>query len=122
MPSSTPERPDVFLVSAEGPLLATAEDAVSLIGEALSAGASRVAIPGGRLEPAFLDLSSRLAGEFLQKFTNYRLRVAIVGDISVALAASKPLQAFVAESNRGESVWFLPSHEAMQARLSKAEP
>lgn len=30
------------------------------------------------LAPEFFDLHSGLAGEFLQKFTNYRMRVAIV--------------------------------------------
>jgi Domain of unknown function (DUF4180) len=45
-----------------------------------------------------------LAGEFAQKFVNYRLRLAIVGDISQHLAGSEALCDFVAETNRGNQL------------------
>jgi len=111
----SPEPPDALLVSEEGPALSTADHAVSLIGDALSVRAIRVVIPVGRLDPSFFDLSSRLAGDFLQKFTNYRLQVAIVGDISAALESSSALRAFVVESNRGSSARFAPDMDSLQA-------
>ena len=40
-----------------------------------------------RLSPDFLRLSTGLAGDVLQKFVNYGLRVAIVGDVSAAAAS-----------------------------------
>jgi hypothetical protein len=38
------------------------------------------------LPPAFFDLSSRLAGEYLQKWRNYRIRVAVVCPASVTFS------------------------------------
>lgn len=99
----------VLVVPTEGPPLGSERDATDLVGEALSAGAGMVAIPIERLHPQFLDLSSRMAGLMIQKFTNYRLEVIFVGDISAALARSEALRAFVIESNRGRGVRFVDS-------------
>lgn len=52
----------------------------------------------------FFILSSGLAGEILQKFVNYRFRIAIYGDYSVY--TSKPLKDFIYESNNGRDVYF----------------
>ncbi|MCP4313313.1 MAG: DUF4180 domain-containing protein [Bacteroidetes bacterium] len=54
----------------------------------------------------FFDLKSGLAGGVLQKFSNYRARVAIVGDFSQY--SSKSLKEFILESNKGRIVNFLP--------------
>jgi len=59
-----------------------------------------------------------VAGEILQKLINYRFRVAILGDVSAAVAGSAALRDFVVESNRGEMVWFLPDLAALEARLT----
>ena len=74
-------------------------------------------VPVERLPPAFLDLKTRLAGEVLQKFVNYGLKVALVGDISAAVARSEALRDFVRESNRGRSVWFVEDLAALEAKL-----
>jgi hypothetical protein len=78
-----------------------------LIAEALSSDARLVAIPAERLSSDFFQLSTRKAGHFIQKFVNYRLRVAILGDISHHVEQSAPLADFVRESNRGRDVWFV---------------
>jgi hypothetical protein len=68
-------------------------------------------------EPFFI-LSSGLAGEILQKFVNYRLKVAIVGDYSQY--TSKPLHDFIRESNRGRDVFFVSTIEDAVELLAKA--
>ena len=108
----------VFYAPDIGPPVSSVDDALSMLGDAMSIGASRVVIPVARLSPAFLDLSSRLAGDILQKFTNYRMKVALVGDITSALEASSALRAFVAESNRGEGVWFAPDRASLDIWLA----
>ena len=108
----------VLLWSREGAPLASSRDASDLVGEALSAQAKLVVIPVERLSPDFLKLSSGLAGEVLQKFVNYGLKVAILGDIAAAVAASGPLRDFVRESNRGRSVWFVPDRADLDARIA----
>ncbi|HNQ69671.1 MAG TPA: DUF4180 domain-containing protein [Bacillota bacterium] len=57
----------------------------------------------------FFDLKTRFAGEVLQKFINYHIRIAIVGDFSVY--SSKSLKDFIYESNKGRNIFFLPDEE-----------
>lgn len=56
------------------------------------------------LNDDFFDLKTRFAGEILQKFSNYRMRLAIIGDFSIY--TSKSLKDFIRESNNGNLVFF----------------
>jgi hypothetical protein len=107
----------VYVCAPEGPPLAQDRDLSDLIGELYGAGARIVAVPLGRLGPDFLRLSSGVAGQVLQKLVNYHFRIAVLGDVSPALAASDPLRDFVRESNRGKTVWFVDDLEALEAKL-----
>jgi len=64
----------------------------------------------------FFDLKTRLAGEILQKFVNYHVKVAIVGDFSTY--TSKSLKDFIYESNKGKDVFFLPSESQAAEKLA----
>ena len=64
----------------------------------------------------FFILSRGLAGEILQKYTNYHIRVAIYGDYS--RYTSKPLRDFIYESNKGKHVFFVPTLEEALDRLA----
>lgn len=55
----------------------------------------------------FFDLKSGIAGDILQKFSTYRVRLAIVGDFSKY--RSKSLNDFVYESNKGRHINFVNS-------------
>jgi hypothetical protein len=109
----------VLMCDPAGPKVATEQDAVDLVG-ATFGGAEVVVVPTERLDEQFFSLSTRVAGEIMQKFVNYRLRLAIVGDISRHLADSSAMRALVHESNNAQQVWFLPTIEALDERL-KAE-
>ena len=78
-----------------------------------------VAIPIERLGAEFFNLRNGVAGEVLQKFVTYRLRVAIVGDIAPFSDASKALHDFVVECNRGSTVWFVHDLEELKERLQQ---
>ncbi len=56
------------------------------------------------LHPDFFELRSGLAGELLQKVSNYRRRLVILGDF--AELPSKALRDFLYESNRTGKVVF----------------
>jgi len=99
-----------FTVPDTGPLLSHESDALDIIGETYGTGAELVVIPAKRLAPDFFRLSTGLAGAMLQKFTNYQMRVAIVGDISAYTDMSVPLRDFIRESNRRGQVRFVVSH------------
>ncbi|WP_373324875.1 DUF4180 domain-containing protein [Actinocatenispora rupis] len=101
----------------DGPRIATTNDALDLIGAAFL-GAEVVAVPADRLSDDFFALGTRFAGEVMQKFVNYRLRLAVVGDISRQLADSAALRALVHESNRADHVWFVPDLATLDAKLA----
>ncbi|WP_433537214.1 DUF4180 domain-containing protein [Micromonospora sp. CA-249363] len=106
----------VLVCDPAGPPIATEQDALDLIGAAFL-GAQVVAVPANRLDDRFFSLGTRFAGDVMQKFVNYRLRLAVVGDISPQLAESSALRALVHESNRGEQIWFVPDLDALDERL-----
>ncbi|MEQ8174655.1 MAG: DUF4180 domain-containing protein [Syntrophomonadaceae bacterium] len=60
-------------------------------------------------DESFFNLSTGVAGEILQKASNYRIRMAIVGDFSNF--ASKALADFIYESNRVKQIVFVESVE-----------
>ncbi|MEU0084651.1 DUF4180 domain-containing protein [Streptomyces sp. NPDC006274] len=106
----------VLMCDPAGPKVATTQDALDLVG-AVFLGAEMVAVPAERLDEQFFSLGTRFAGEVMQKFANYRLRLAVVGDISRHLEASSALRALVHESNRSDHIWFVPDVDALDARL-----
>ncbi|RFZ78862.1 DUF4180 domain-containing protein [Lacrimispora amygdalina] len=53
----------------------------------------------------FFRLSTCLAGEILQKYVNYGVKMAVIGDFSVY--TSKPLKDFIYESNCGSDFCFV---------------
>ena len=96
--------------------IATEQDALDhLIGEALGHGASMVAVPVSRLDATFFVLRTGLAGDIAQKITNYRLKLAVVGDISAHLHASSALRDWVRESNKRDTIRFVPSLDDLAA-------
>jgi hypothetical protein len=52
----------------------------------------------------FFVLSTRLAGEVLQKYINYHIKLAVYGDFS--MYTSKPLKDFIYECNNGKDFFF----------------
>ncbi|MGW7465447.1 DUF4180 domain-containing protein [Streptomyces xantholiticus] len=106
----------VLMCDPAGPKVATMQDALDLIGSAFL-GAQVVAVPAERLDERFFSLGTRFAGEIMQKFVNYRLRLVVIGDISRHLEASSALRALVHESNRSDHVWFVPDVDTLDSRL-----
>ena len=93
-------------------------DAVQLIAQAhYDHQAEWVALTVEQLGDEFFELRTGRAGAITQKFVNYRMGLAVVGDISDHLATSEPLRDWVRESNQGRSLWFVPDLEALTERL-----
>jgi hypothetical protein len=103
----------------DGTKLRSDRDALDIIGKAFENRATLVVIPVECLDDEFFQLRTRIAGELIQKFVQYRRRLAIVGNISGFLAESSALRAFVNESNRGKDVWFVVSLAELGQRLEK---
>lgn len=107
----------VLVCAVDGPHLRSDQDAVDVVAKAVEHGAEMVFLPVDLLTDDFFTLRTGLAGALVQKFVNYRLRVAIAGDISHHLAASSALRDFVEEANRGSQLWFVATLEELDERL-----
>ncbi|MFF3463743.1 DUF4180 domain-containing protein [Streptomyces sp. NPDC001984] len=109
----------VLRCALAGPLLDSESTALELIGDAIGRDAQLVAVPVERIADEFFRLRSGVAGAVVQKFANYRLRLAVLGDISAHVSASEALRDFVYEANRGDQLWFLADSDALEERLGR---
>jgi hypothetical protein len=84
-------------------------DPTALVAGCLGRGASAVLLDAGACPREFFDLSTGLAGETLQKLTNYRIRlVAVVPDPSIY---SVRFREFAGEAKRGRACRFFATRE-----------
>lgn len=79
-------------------------------------GSDRIVLEKALLSERFFDLKTRLAGEIAQKFINYGVKLAIVGDFSGY--DSRSLRDFIYESNHGSDLFFLPTEQQAIEKLS----
>lgn len=84
-----------------------AEDGMELLGNLYYQDFDKIIVHARNITPDFFDLKTGIAGEVLQKFSNYRVRLAIVGDFSGYESGS--LNDFMFESNRHGQVSFVAS-------------
>ena len=105
-----------------GPLLRTEDDARDVIQETFGSDIRLAVIPVERLDPDFFALRTGVAGAFVQKLVQYRLRLAVVGDISAQVDASDALRDWVREVNRGRDILFVPDVAALEERLNAEGP
>lgn len=107
----------VFMCAAEGEPIGSERDAIDLIGNASYQGAQWAVVPAARFDSAFFELRTRVAGDVIQKFVNYRLGLVVLGDITRHTETSSALRDFVRECNRGRQTWFLADAEELRERL-----
>jgi hypothetical protein len=72
-------------------------------------------LDGLALSAAFFDLSTGVAGELMQKLTNYDIRMA--GVVPDLLAQSPRFREFVREANAGTQVRFFTTRQEAKAWL-----
>jgi hypothetical protein len=85
--------------------VSTAEEALQLLVDAYYQEADGILLHKGDLTSAFFDLKTGLAGEILQKCSNYRMKMGIVGDFTQLPEGA--FKDFVYESNKGKRVVFV---------------
>lgn len=107
----------VYEVPTDGPPPRSARDATDVIAAAWPHQAKWVVLRADWLGDDFFRLSTRIAGEVVQKLLDYGLRVAILGDVSARVASSDALWDWVRECNRGRQVWFVADRDELAERL-----
>lgn len=94
-------------IIADNIVLKTTEDGLDLLGNLYYQGFDKIIIYEKNIIPDFFDLKNRIAGDILQKFAQYGMPLAIVGNFSKF--ESKSLNDFIYESNKGKQVNFVSS-------------
>lgn len=103
-------------IVSDAPVITDFSSGTDLVGSVYYGGFDKAILHASGIDAAFFDLKTGLAGEVLQKFSNYRIRVAIVGDFSSTQSSS--LRDFIRESNRGGQVSFVSTLEEALRILS----
>lgn len=99
------------------PIFSEPQDALDLLGNAWQYDhLSGIIVMKEDISEKFFDLKTGTAGEILQKFINYGMRISLVGDFSVF--SSKSLKDFIYESNKGDRISFVKTLEEAVIKLS----
>lgn len=104
------------ICNSEDVLITRLEDAMSIIGQFYYEPIDGIILFDKNIVDAFFDLKSKLAGDILQKFTQYQIKLAIVGDFDNY--SSKSLKQFISESNAHGQIVFTNSLEGAISKLS----
>ncbi len=108
----------IAVVTGEEKIITDVQSALDLVMTArYEGGAEKIAIDKNAVAEDFFILSTGMAGEILQKFTNYHIKAAFYGDFT--RYTSKPLRDFIYESNQGNAVFFVPAQEEAVQRLAE---
>lgn len=90
-------------------IISQSQDILDLIGDSVPNNCNRIIIREQNLHADFFRLQTGLAGEILQKFSNYNFKLAVVGDFSKY--KNNSLQDFIRESNKGRSIFFVNTRD-----------
>jgi len=108
----------VLECAEEGSPLRPGRELNDLISTAWEHRARWIVIPVARLGDDFFRLRTGIAGEVVQKIIQYRLKLAILGDITRYVEESTALRDFVRESNRGSQFCFVANCEELAQRIA----
>ncbi|MBK9935180.1 MAG: DUF4180 domain-containing protein [Cytophagaceae bacterium] len=95
----------VAKIKSEAILINNLDDATQLLGDFYYQGFDKIILEEQNICHDFFDLKTKLAGEILQKFSNFKMKLVIVGDWQKY--ESKSLQDFTFESNKGTLINFV---------------
>ena len=111
---------DIAVVSSDEMVIVDTQSALDLVMTVkYETGAQRIAIDKDVVSGDFFILSTGMAGEILQKFINYHVKVAVYGDYSHY--TSKPLRDFIYEANHGKDFFFVSTKEEAVQKLTETQ-
>lgn len=102
-------------IVSEDLIINEVQDGLDLMAECSYNGNDAIIMYEAQIIPDFFDLKTGIAGEILQKFSNYDMRLAIIGDFTKY--TSKSLRDFIYESNKTRRVNFVGSLQEATERL-----
>jgi len=103
-------------IISEDIIIKEVQDALDLMANCSYQGSSNIIIHEKNIISDFFDLKTNIAGDILQKFSNYDVRLAIIGNFSNL--SSKSLKDFIYESNRVGRINFVSTLNEAKAKLA----
>ncbi|WP_192347688.1 DUF4180 domain-containing protein [Algoriphagus sp. Y33] len=108
---------EIAEVISDKTVIQNTEDALDLMGDIYYQGFDKIILHLENITADFFDLKNKMAGEILQKFSNYRISLAVVGGFTGF--TSNSLRDFIYESNKGRQVNFVASVDEALNALTK---
>lgn len=109
---------EIAVVNSSDILLTDVQSALDFIATIkYETGCNHIILNKSAICEDFFNLKTKLAGEILQKFINYYVKIAIVGDFSIY--TSNSLKDFIYESNKGNDIFFLSDEKQAVEKLSR---
>ncbi|MCR8981119.1 DUF4180 domain-containing protein [Brevibacillus laterosporus] len=99
----------VAIISSDSIIINNVNDALDVMANVQYNECEKMLLRKEHLTEDFFDLKTGLAGEVLQKYTNYKMKIAFVGEFKSY--NSKSLNDFMYESNKGNQVFFKQTEE-----------
>jgi hypothetical protein len=98
-------------------IISQGQDILDLMGNLIPIeNCNRIILRENNLHADFFRLHTGLAGEILQKFSNYKFKLAITGDFSKY--TSKSFQDLIHESNKGNTIFFVSNIDEALSKLT----
>ena len=97
-------------------IISQGQDVLDLMGDLINDDCNKIIIREENLHADFFRLHTGLAGEILQKFSNYNFKLALIGDFSKY--SSKSFQDLIRESNKGNRIFFCANLDIAICRLT----
>lgn len=99
------DQADIAVITSDEVIIKNAQDALDLIVMIYyDHGCEKMILNKESISEDFFSLKNGLAGDIMQKFINYGMALAIVGDF--ACYASESLKSLIYESNQGKRILF----------------
>lgn len=92
-------------VISDNIIINSAVDGLDLLGNLYYQDFDKIILYEKNITPQFFDLKTGIAGEIFQKFSNYRVRLAIIGNFEKY--QNKSMKDLIFESNRGKHINFV---------------
>lgn len=108
---------EIAIINSSEILINDVQSALDLMATvSYETGSNRMILNKCVISEDFFNLRTGLAGDILQKYINYKMKIAIVGDFSIY--SSKSLKDFIYECNNGNDIFFLANEKEAIEKLS----
>lgn len=107
---------NIAVILSDDVIINNAQDALDLLVTVqYNYDCDKIIINKKNITEDFFDLKNGIAGEIMQKYINYGVALAIVGDFEQY--TSKSLKSLIYESNKGNKILFKSTEEEAVASL-----